>query len=40
MAVLVEAPGFCLLVRVAEMRDSWRTVSTTDPGELVEVHEH
>jgi divalent metal cation (Fe/Co/Zn/Cd) transporter len=20
--------------------DSWRTVSTTDPGELVELHEH
>jgi hypothetical protein len=20
--------------------DSWRTVSTTEPGELVELHEH
>jgi hypothetical protein len=28
------------LVILKITRDSWRTVSTTAPGELVELHEH
>ena len=43
LGIHIADPMIGLLIRLAILKitwDSWRTVSTTDPGELVELHEH